>query len=151
MPIFNHCLIFDRHPADRLALHRLIAGQPDWVVVGEAATAARARRLLDGCFYSLVFVDEDLIGGDGFELLPYVKSGARVVFTARNPRHALRAFEVQALDYLVKPVRAERLANTLHRLETPVDFGIQVSAFKRELRCPRQPRYRQRFPRDERG
>ena len=85
-------------------------------MAGEAARWSEARRLLQDVRYSLVFLSEKLLGGDAWSLLPYLRQGTRVVVTTRKPADPLRAFEVNALDYLVKPFPAERLANTLARL-----------------------------------
>lgn len=66
--------------------------------------------------YGLVLLDIQLLGGSGFDLLPDIKPGARVIFVTAHDDYALRAFEVNALDYLLKPVTAERLAHALARV-----------------------------------
>lgn len=75
-----------------------------------------ARELLAKPGYSLVFLDIQLRGGSGFELVPFVRPGAEVVFVTAHDDHALRAFDVNALDYLLKPVKPERLATCLARV-----------------------------------
>jgi two-component system LytT family response regulator len=66
--------------------------------------------------YDLVFLDVQLIGGSGFEVVPDVRPEARIIFVTAYDQFALRAFEVNALDFLHKPVRTARLADTLRRL-----------------------------------
>lgn len=111
-------LLIDDEPAALAALRTLLAEQPAVPVriVGEAATLATAGALLARDDYDVVFLDIQLRGGSGFDLVPHVRTGARIVFVTAHDEFSLRAFEVNALDYLVKPVAPERLARTLDRL-----------------------------------
>lgn len=109
-------LLIDDEPPARAALRGLLRAHPEIVHAGEAGTIEEAQALLARGGYELVFLDIQLRGGTGFELVPLVRSGARVIFVTAFDQHALRAFEVNAVDYLVKPVRPERLAESLHRL-----------------------------------
>jgi DNA-binding LytR/AlgR family response regulator len=63
-----------------------------------------------------VFLDIQLVGGSGFDLVPNVRAGAKVIFVTAHNQHAVRAFEVNALDYPLKPVKADRLAGALARV-----------------------------------
>ncbi len=108
-------LLIDDEPAARRDLRQLLAAHPDISVVGEAATLDTARELLERGGYEIAFLDVQLLGGTGFDLVPHVADGARVIFVSAFDRFALRAFEVNALDYLQKPVRTARLAETLRR------------------------------------
>ena len=80
-------------------------------------TEARAALARDD--YDLVLLDIQLRGGTGFDLVSHVRPGARVIFVTAYDRHALRAFEVNALDYLMKPVAPARLAAALTRAAGP--------------------------------
>lgn len=108
-------LLIDDEPAARRDLRQLLAAHPDISVVGEAATLDTARELLERGGYEIAFLDVQLLGGTGFDLAPHVAPGARIIFVSAFDRFALRAFEVNALDYLQKPVRTARLAETLRR------------------------------------
>lgn len=108
-------LLIDDEPAARRDLRQLLAAHPDVAVIGEAATLDTGRELLERGGYEIVFLDVQLLGGTGFDLVPHVADGARVIFVSAFDRFALRAFEVNALDYLQKPVRTARLAETLRR------------------------------------
>jgi two-component system LytT family response regulator len=88
-------------------------------VVGEAATVAEAARLVEATDADLVFLDITLGLESGFDLLPHLGPDVAVVFVTAHDAHAVRAFEVNALDYLLKPVEPERLARTLERLRAP--------------------------------
>jgi two-component system LytT family response regulator len=117
-------IIEDEAPA-RADLRTKLAAHPEVVVVGEAATLRAARALLAEQEYELVFLDIQLIGGNSFDLLPDVRPGARIVFVTAFDHYALRAFEINALDYLLKPVEPARLADALRRLpaESPADVA----------------------------
>lgn len=93
----------------------------DLRVVGQAATvqdAANLARLHDP---DVVFLDVQLAGESGFDLLPLLDRTVTVVFVTAFDRYALRAFEVNALDYLLKPVAPQRLATTIARLSQPAE------------------------------
>lgn len=111
-------IVVDDERLARRELKRLLEeGHRDQVrVVGEAATVEEAvtvARLHDP---DLVFLDIHLAGQSGFDLLPLLDRTVTVVFVTAFDRYAIRAFEVNALDYLLKPVAPERLATTLARL-----------------------------------
>jgi len=109
-------LLIDDEDLAREDLRRLLAAHPAVSVVGEADSLPTARTLLGSATYDLVFLDIDLAGASGFDVVPWVAPTARIVFVTAYSSHALRAFEINALDYLLKPVSAERLARTLARL-----------------------------------
>lgn len=127
----HRILIVDDEPIARRSLLRLLAGQPDVTVVGEAGTLAAARDRLAVADYDLVLLDVQLRGGSGFDLVPHVAPGVRIVFVTAHDRYAFRAFEVNALDYLLKPVEPARLAEALRRAEpaaTSADVAPPASA-----------------------
>lgn len=112
-------LIIDDEPPARAALRGLLTAHPDVVLAGEADTVAAARTRLAEPDYDLVFLDIQLRGGTGFDLVPFVRPDARIIFVTAYDEHAVRAFEVNALDYLIKPARPQRLAEALRRLALP--------------------------------
>lgn len=88
-------------------------------VVGEAASVAEAARVVRETDADLVFLDITLGRELGFELMPHLGDDVDVVFVTAHDAFAVRAFEVNALDYLLKPVVPERLAVTIQRLLAP--------------------------------
>jgi two-component system LytT family response regulator len=88
-------------------------------VVGEAATVQEAATLARLHDPDVVFLDVHLAGESGFDLLPLLDRTVTVVFVTAFDRYAIRAFEVNALDYLLKPVAPQRLSTTLARLSRP--------------------------------
>ncbi len=85
-------------------------------VVGEARNLEEAREAVATLRPDVLFLDVELGDGLGFDILPASVNGPRIVFVSAHNSYAVRAFEVNALDYLVKPVRPERLAQTVSRL-----------------------------------
>src|SRR5512134_2440842 len=86
------------------------------LVVGEADSVAAAARLVQATDADVVFLDVHLGGETGMDLLPLLGPDVDVVFVTAYDEYTLRAFEVNALDYLLKPVAPERLAVTVSRL-----------------------------------
>jgi two-component system LytT family response regulator len=109
-------LLIDDETTARDDLRAKLAVHPEVAILAEAATFNSARTLLARTDYDLVFLDIQLIGGNSFDLVPDVSPAARIVFVTAYDSYALRAFEINALDYLLKPVVPARLAATLRRL-----------------------------------
>jgi DNA-binding LytR/AlgR family response regulator len=115
----RHALLIDDEPAARADLREKLSAHADIAIVGEAATIPEARALLATADYDLVFLDVQLIGGESFQLLPEVRRDASIVFATAHDRHAARAFANRAVDYLLKPIAPERLAEALRRAAAP--------------------------------
>jgi two-component system LytT family response regulator len=109
-------LIIDDERLARSELRRLLRQHPEVEIVGEAQNATEARRSIDDLEPDLLFLDVQMPGESGFELLASLEAVPLVVFTTAYDEYALRAFEVSALDYLVKPIDPKRLAGTVERL-----------------------------------
>ena len=92
-------------------------------VVGEAESVRTAAELVRTCDADVVFLDVQLGGESGLELLPLIDPSVAVVFVTAFDQYAVRAFEVNALDYLLKPVAPARLARAVERLGKPNDGG----------------------------
>jgi two-component system LytT family response regulator len=112
-------LLIDDESTARADLRAKLAAHPEVTILAEAATVREARALLARVDYGLVFLDIQLIGGNAFDLVPEVRPGARIIFATAYDAYALRAFEINALDYLLKPVLPARLAAALARLAPP--------------------------------
>lgn len=109
-------VLIDDEPPARATLRQLLSVHPEVQVVGEAGLLADARQLLARDNYDLVFLDVQLRGGTGFDLAPLVREHARIIFVTGCDAHAVRAFEANALDYLVKPLQPARLGESLRRV-----------------------------------
>ena len=110
-------LIIDDERLAREELHLLLASHPHIEIVGEADSVPAARRLIESEHPDLIFLDIDLRGSSGFDLLAELSPPLPlVIFSTAYDAFALRAFETNALDYLLKPVHPERLATAISRL-----------------------------------
>lgn len=146
-------VVDDEEPARR-ALVDLLAAEPDVEVVGECSSARRAIASIRDLSPDAVFLDVRMGGGDGFSVIEEVgvESMPAVVFVTAYDAYAVRAFEVRALDYLLKPFDEERLRTAvararaaaalspdelMERLRTLVGAGRAAAGrYTRRLRVP---------------
>jgi len=109
-------LIVDDEELGRRMLRSLLAADHDVEVVGEAASAMEARRKISEQQPDLVFMDIEMPGGSGMEVLQALEDPLPyVIFVTAHPEFALPAFEARAMDYLVKPVQRPRFAGSILR------------------------------------
>lgn len=111
-------IIVDDEPPARREMRRLLVEIPWMEIVGEAGSAAEAEALIEELHPELIFLDIQMPGGSGFDLLSRLEHVPQVVFTTAHDEHAVHAFEVNALDYLLKPIDPRRLASTLDRVRS---------------------------------
>jgi len=114
--------LVDDEPLAIKRMRRLLADHDLVEVVGEADRVDRAVPMLRTVQPHAVFLDIGLPGLSGFELLSRIEPRPQVVFVTAHAGHAVRAFEVEALDYLLKPVSPSRLTGTLARLRRACDL-----------------------------
>jgi two-component system LytT family response regulator len=110
-------MIVDDEPFARDDLRYMLSSWVEIQVSGEAGTIAEAKRLLAQSSFDVVFLDIQLRGGSGFELVPFIERSAKIVFITAFDKYAVRAFEINALDYILKPVTADRLSESIERLK----------------------------------
>jgi two-component system LytT family response regulator len=116
-------LIIDDEPPARRELRRLLADY-SWIeIVGEAGNVAQAAAMIEALSPELLFLDIQMPGGSGFDLLSRLEHLPQVIFTTAHDEHAVRAFEVDALDYLLKPIDPARLAASLARVKNASAAG----------------------------
>jgi two-component system LytT family response regulator len=113
-------VIVDDERLARRELRAMLAAHPEVSVVGEAETLAAAAAVVRAADATAVFLDVQLGDESGLELLPQLDEGVAVIFVTAYDRYAVRAFEVHALDYLLKPVVPARLAAAVGRLTAGV-------------------------------
>lgn len=111
-------VIADDEPPARRKLIRLLGAHPGVVIDGEASTGIELVELLRRCNPDALFLDVQMPGLDGFQALEALgdMGETAVIFVTAYDEYAIRAFEVQAFDYLLKPVTSERLATVIDRL-----------------------------------
>lgn len=110
-------VIIDDERLARNELKKLLQEFPEVEVIGEAANAKEGIEKIDGLNPDLIFLDIQMPGKTGFDLLCELDKAPHVIFTTAYDEFALKAFEVNALDYLMKPVEPKRLADALHKLQ----------------------------------
>ncbi|MEQ8925653.1 MAG: response regulator [Fulvivirga sp.] len=110
-------LIIDDERLARKELHSLLSDHADIKIIGEAANADEALELINNENPDLLFLDIQMPGKTGFELLEMLDDVPQVIFTTAYDEYALKAFEVNALDYVLKPIQPERLAESLKKLK----------------------------------
>jgi two-component system LytT family response regulator len=109
-------LIIDDEPPARRDLMRLLQRESDVTVVGDVSDLDAARALLASAAPDVVFLDLRLADSTGFELLPALPAGTAVVIVTAYDHYAVKAFETNALDYVLKPVEPQRLALAIARV-----------------------------------
>jgi two-component system, LytTR family, response regulator len=112
-------LIVDDERLAREELRYLLRAHPEVQVAAEARTVKEAAAAVETLRPDLVFLDIQMPRESGFELFERVRLDAAVIFVTAHDEFALRAFDVNALDYLMKPVNPTRLAAALDRLRRP--------------------------------
>lgn len=109
-------LIVDDERLARTELKRLLTPFKELQVVGEAVNAEDAAEKINQLRPDLIFLDIQMPGKSGFDLLEELDSVPTVVFTTAYDEYALKAFEYNALDYLLKPIEPKRLEDTVKKL-----------------------------------
>lgn len=112
-----NALIVDDERLARKELTSLLSEHPHIEIVGEAINADDAFEKINELKPDLLFLDIQMPGKSGFDLLEMLDSVPKVIFTTAYDEYALKAFEVNALDYVLKPIQPERLNDALKKLE----------------------------------
>ena len=116
-------LIVDDERLARLELRRMLAAHPEVEVVGEARNGEEALDLVPKLAPDVVFLDIRMPGMTGFDLLERLEDVPQVIFTTAYDAYAIQAFEVNALDYLLKPIAPTRLAAALAKVRPARQHG----------------------------
>jgi two-component system, LytTR family, response regulator len=114
-------VIVDDEPPARRELRRMLADFPWIEIVGEAGNVEDAADKVGALSPGLLLLDIQMPGGTGFDVLARLEYLPRVIFTTAHDEHAVRAFEVNALDYLLKPIDPRRLAAALAKVRRVTD------------------------------
>lgn len=122
-------LIVDDERLARREMVRLLQAHPEIEIVGEAKNAEMAAKLVSELKPDLVFLDIQMPGRDGLQLMEsWPVHGPKVIFTTAFDEHAVRAFDLNALDYLLKPIEAPRLAKALERCRQAPALEVEAKA-----------------------
>ena len=126
-------IIIDDERLARAELKKLLLEFPTIEVIGEAANAKEGIEKIESLSPDLIFLDIQMPGKTGFDMLTELDSSPHVIFTTAYDEYALKAFEVNALDYLMKPIEPRRLADALQKLQQAEEkeLASAVAGFNR--------------------
>lgn len=114
MPV--KAIIIDDERLARTELKKLLQEFPDIEIMDEASNAEDGLEKIELLNPDLIFLDIQMPGKTGFDLLQELEKAPRVIFTTAYDEYALKAFEVNALDYLLKPIEPRRLTDAIQKL-----------------------------------
>ncbi len=114
-----NALIVDDERLARKELINLLSEHPQIEIIGEAMNADDAYKKINELKPDLLFLDIQMPGKSGFDLLEMLDAVPKVIFTTAYDEFALKAFEVNALDYVLKPIQPERLSDAIKKLSEP--------------------------------
>jgi two-component system LytT family response regulator len=114
-------IIVDDERLARTELKKMLQEYPDINVIDEAANADEGIEKIEAQNPDIIFLDIQMPGKTGFDLLTSLEKAPHVIFTTAYDEYALKAFDVNALDYLLKPIEPRRLADAIHKLHDEID------------------------------
>ncbi|MDZ7332693.1 MAG: LytTR family DNA-binding domain-containing protein [candidate division KSB1 bacterium] len=121
-------IIVDDEWLVREELKALLTPYPELTVIGEAANVPQAIELIHQEAPDVIFLDIQMPGASGFDLLEQTDINAKIIFVTAYDQYALKAFEVNALDYLLKPIQKDRLAKTIQRVLASDSYSTTQSS-----------------------
>ena len=127
MPMHKKAILIDDERLARNELRKLLQDYPEIEIVDEAANVDEAVKKIKEHMPDLIFLDIQMPGKTGFDLLLELEHTPDIIFTTAYDEYALRAFDVNALDYLLKPIEPKRLAEAIHKLEDLEESVSSVS------------------------
>jgi two-component system, LytTR family, response regulator len=111
------CILIDDEPLARTGLENLLQGIPSVEIVETFSNAIQANQFLQANEIDLMFLDIEMAALNGLDFARSLVKKPLIIFTTAYPQYALESFEVDAIDYLVKPVRVERLLRAINKAE----------------------------------
>ncbi|MET0637220.1 MAG: response regulator [Chitinophagaceae bacterium] len=111
-------IIIDDERLARAELRKLLLEFPEVEIIDEAANADEGIQKIESLHPDLIFLDIQMPGKTGFDMLAELERTPQVIFTTAYDEFALKAFEVNALDYLLKPIEPKRLADAVQKLQS---------------------------------
>jgi two-component system LytT family response regulator len=125
-------LVIDDERGARQELMRMLKSYPQVVVLGEAGNADEAESLIGLLKPDLIFLDIQMPGRSGFDLLETLDHLPQVIFVTAFDRFAVQAFEVSAMDYLMKPVREERFKIAMDKAVEKINGNDEPAVFVKD-------------------
>ena len=113
----TRAILIDDERLARAELRKLLEAHPEIDIIAEASNVPEALEKINDLDPDLIFLDIQMPAKNGFDLLEALDKAPKVIFTTAYDEYALRAFEVNALDYVMKPIDPQRLTDALHKLK----------------------------------
>jgi two-component system, LytTR family, response regulator len=126
-------IIVDDERLARAELNKLLKDFPEVEVIAEASNVNEAIEKIEELNPDLIFLDIQMPGKTGFDLLEELDKAPHVIFTTAYDEYALKAFQVNALDYLLKPVDTARLSEAIHKVRLAEEKELQLSSSRNIL------------------
>ncbi|MEM9848398.1 MAG: response regulator, partial [Bacteroidota bacterium] len=111
-------IIIDDESAARKLIKQYLADYAELILVGEANNGVDAIKIINEFKPDLIFLDVQMPGLTGFEVLPHLEEIPQIIFSTAYDQYALKAFEVHAIDYLLKPYTKDRFRSAIDRIKT---------------------------------
>lgn len=131
-------MIIDDESAGRKLIKEYLSDYPDCIVVGEANNGVDAVSLINEFKPDLIFLDVQMPGMTGFEILPHLEEIPAIIFSTAYDQYALKAFEVHAVDYLLKPYTRDRFREALQRVITKDTGGSPLTPLAESIIMEKQ-------------
>lgn len=128
-----NCVIVDDNEIDRLMALSLVKRFPKLNVSGTFSSASDALPLISASGIDVLFLDIDMPEMSGLELRKLAPEVPICVFITAHPEHAVESFELETLDFLVKPLRFDRLVQTVHRIEEFMEIRHKAALFESSI------------------
>ena len=135
----------DEAPARKRIQKLILASRPHASIVGTADTGKKAKEILKKEKIDLVFLDIELADGPCFETLHDTEINAPVIFTTAYDEYALKAFEMNSIDYLVKPITQKKMDNAFQKLDAITESIIEKHSVTISREMLSEKKYKDRF------
>ncbi|MEM9888273.1 MAG: LytTR family DNA-binding domain-containing protein [Bacteroidota bacterium] len=110
-------IIIDDESSGRKLIKQYLADYPNLILVGEANNGVDAIKIINEFKPDLIFLDVQMPGLTGFEVLPHLEEIPQIIFSTAYDQYAIKAFEIHAVDYLLKPYTKDRFAKAIERIK----------------------------------
>jgi two-component system LytT family response regulator len=135
MPKIWKALIIDDEVVARQRLNRLLEAHDSIEIIGEAGNGTEAIQQIERLKPHLLFLDIEMPVHNGFEVLKRLSYQPKVIFTTAYDQYAVKAFEAESIDYLLKPIEKERLTKAVNRLQQlqPDTYALPIEQLMQQL------------------
>ena len=134
-------LVIDDETLARQRLKRLLMLHNNIKIIGEASNGKEGLEQIALLQPDVIFLDIEMPGLNGFELLSRLNNPPKVIFTTAYDQYAVRAFEEESIDYLLKPIEKERLEKAINKLNSyqqPPDYTIALELLMGQLKIKKE-------------